>query len=265
MQELTPTASAEQAREFKLKLQIEKLTQQLMQMQGGGSQGTAANAAAPASSAAAPLNTEENMEFWGNHINMLKAFMHAYRGLMWRALADAMVGLRTRADDRQSVLLALFLYVVATMSSAENTVMNGMLPKRLPSDLPDKLKNRLQMLLREVREPYRKQLCGYDASDWNIMQDGWCYLQQQLFGKETTQRIEVAYEDAHEAFVCIAEPVGFGQARDDFVRMLVANRTAEVIRFAENWADAQELSPKARAHLLGQVTELAAPKVAAKW
>jgi hypothetical protein len=267
MQELTPAASAEQARELQeLKLQIEKLTQQLMQVQDGGSQGPAANAAAAASSSSEPETLEESMELACNYSDMLKAFMHANRGLVWSLLTGAMLGLRTHVDDRPFVVLALSLYVVATMSTAENTVMDGMLPKLLPPDLPVNLKRMLEGLLREIREPYRKQQLHYDASGWNAMQRGWCFLQQQLFGIKTTQENEVAYEDALQGLDSIANSaVGFTRARENFFCMLVTNRTADVIRFAENWADAQELSPKARVHLLWQVTELAAPKVAAKW
>ena len=68
MQELTPAAYAEQARELQeLKLQIEKLIQQLMQVQDGGSQGPAANAAAAASSSSAPETPEESMELACNY------------------------------------------------------------------------------------------------------------------------------------------------------------------------------------------------------
>ena len=93
MQELTPAASAEQARELQeLKLQIEKLIQQLMQVQDGGSQGPAANAAAAASSSSAPETPEESMELACNYSDMLKAFMHANRGLVWSVLTGAMLG-----------------------------------------------------------------------------------------------------------------------------------------------------------------------------
>jgi hypothetical protein len=96
-----------------------------MQVQDGGSQGPAANAAAAASSSSEPETLEESMELARNYSDMLKAFMRANRGLVWSLLTGAMLGLRTHVDDRPFVVLALSLYVVATMSTAENTVMDG--------------------------------------------------------------------------------------------------------------------------------------------
>jgi hypothetical protein len=78
MQELMPAAYTEQARELQeLKLAYEQLLRQHMQMQGGNSQGPAANAAAAASSSSAPQTLDEIMEYAQNHSDMLKAFMHA--------------------------------------------------------------------------------------------------------------------------------------------------------------------------------------------
>jgi hypothetical protein len=241
-----------------------------MQMQIGNSQGPAANAAAAASSSSAPQTLDEIMEYALNYSDMLKAFMHANVGLVWPALNGAMLRLKTSADDRPSVVLALFLQVVANVIGAEYTLMDGRLPKFLPSDLPGNLKLMLKGLLREMSQPYRKIQLNFDASGWNSLQGGVLFLQQQLLSMDssTTGVLEVTYEEAWQGLDFIVEAVGKTKAYADFVRMLVVNKTADIIRFAESWPGVHkgvELSPKARAHLLGQVTELVAPKVAATW
>jgi hypothetical protein len=170
-------------------------------------------------------------------------------GLVWPALNGAMLRLKTSADDRPSVVLALFLQVVANVIGADYTLMDGRLPKFLPSDLPGNLKLMLKGLLRKMSQPYRKIQLNFDASGWNSLQGGVLSLQQQLLSMDssTTGVLEVTYEEAWQGLDLIVEAVGKTKAYADFVRMLVVNKTADIIRFAESWQGVHkgvELSPK---------------------
>lgn len=173
--------------------------------------------------------------------HMVLGFMKAFPDWTWWALRDVLPKLKTSNPDRSTVLLHLFLRVIAAMQRPEDTLL-GTIPRLLPPGFPRALERELAELLRELRQPYRQpQFFARCPAAWTTNQVAISYLQQQLLGvAASVPELAIDHKEALAGLEELAlDTAAADEAWADFVAALLGKRKVHATHFAAEWPGAE--------------------------